>query len=52
MLAKPQDKGAGDTIARLIASVGLDRWKAFSKKLGMPCNCDARQADLNERYPY
>lgn len=52
LLRKPEDAGVGDTIERMIASVGLDRWKSFSKKLGMPCNCDRRRDWLNQNYPY
>lgn len=52
LLRKPEDVGIGDTIERMIASVGLDRWKSFSKKLGMPCNCDRRRDWLNQNYPY
>jgi hypothetical protein len=52
LLRKPQDRGVGDTVARLIASVGLDRWKAFSKKLGIPCGCTDRQDAWNKQWPY
>lgn len=52
LLRKPEDKGVGDTVARMIASVGLDRWKAFSKKIGIPCGCSQRQDELNRLWPY
>lgn len=47
----PEDKGVGDTFARLLGTFG-EAFKATSKALGIPCNCTRRQAEWNERWPY
>lgn len=52
LLRKPQDKGIGDTVARIAARVGGERFKAWSKRIGMPCGCTERQKAWNERWPY
>lgn len=47
------DSGVGDTVARLIARLGGDRFKSwFQKTFGKDCGCNDRQALLNSRYPY
>lgn len=48
----PEDAGVGDTVARYAAMLGGEAFKAWSKKLGMPCGCTQRQAEWNARYPY
>lgn len=46
------DAGVGDTFERHAAMVGGRVFKKLSKQLGLPCGCDARQADWNRLYPY
>ena len=48
----PEDKGVGDTVQRYAAMLGGEQFKAWAKKLGMPCGCTTRQAEWNARYPY
>ena len=49
----PEDKGIGDTIARLIGPIGGDAYKRwFSKITGKPCGCEQRQDRLNALFPY
>lgn len=50
--SKPQDAGVGDTVRRIAAKMGGEAFKAFAKTIGIPCGCDGRQLDWNERYPY
>ena len=50
--AKPEDKGIGDVVARII---GEEKSSAFSAwylaMFGKPCNCKGRQARWNKLYP-
>jgi hypothetical protein len=48
----PEDKGVGDTVQRYAAMLGGEAFKAWSKKLGMPCGCTQRQVEWNAKYPY
>jgi len=50
MLAKPQDRGIGDVIARNLGFVG-EAFKAAAKRLGVDCGCDARRDRFNVMYP-
>jgi len=52
LLRKPQDKGAGDTIQRMAANFGGERFKAFAAKIGLPCGCSDRQKQWNQLWPY
>ena len=52
LLRKPEDSGVGDTVARIAAKFGGERFKAFSKRIGIPCGCTERQAAWNEAWPY
>lgn len=52
MLRKPEDSGVGDTVARIAARFGGERFKQWSAKLRIPCGCTDRQAAWNERWPY
>lgn len=52
LIRKPEDKGVGDTVARIAAKFGGDRFKAFSKRIGIPCGCTQRQAEWNRLWPY
>jgi len=51
-LRKPDDRGIGDTIERMLASAGGRPFKHIMHLLHLPCGCDDRQRWLNERYPY
>lgn len=52
VLAKPDDRGAGDIIARVIGPIGGDAFKAWYKTLfGRNCGCGHRQEVLNLRWP-
>lgn len=47
------DTGLGDTLARIVGPIGGDAYKAwYLETFGRPCGCEARQEDLNLRYPY
>jgi hypothetical protein len=46
------DTGAGDTVERLLASVGGRKFKRLMKWLGAPCGCEDRQKWLNEKWPW
>lgn len=51
-LRKPEDKGIGDTAKRIAAKFGGERFKAFAKRIGMPCGCTERQEEWNRIWPY
>lgn len=52
-LARPGDRGVGDTVARVIRPIGGDAWKAWYREAtGHDCGCGDRQAALNAAYPY
>lgn len=53
MARTSDDKGVGDTIARLAAKMGA-AWaaKEFEKISGVPCGCVDRRAHYNSKYPY
>jgi hypothetical protein len=52
LLAKPEDKGLGDIVAREIGPIGgkaFKKWyKVFFKK---GCGCGARQESWNAKWP-
>lgn len=48
----PEDAGVGDTVARYAAMLGGEKFKAWSKNIGLPCGCTQRQAEWNRLYPY
>ncbi len=51
-LARSQDKGIGDVVARVIGDENSDKFKAWHRMtFGKPCNCTARQATWNAMYP-
>jgi len=51
-LAKPEDKGVGDIIARTIGPIGGDAFKVWYKRLfGKSCGCQARQDRWNAQFP-
>lgn len=52
LLAKPEDKGLGDIVERVIGPVGGDVYKAwYEKTFDKPCSCNKHQDRLNEVYP-
>lgn len=53
LLAKPEDKGVGDTAHRVLAAGGGDALaKLFEQATGRACGCSDRAARLNDLYPY
>jgi hypothetical protein len=53
MLARPEDRGIGDTVARVVGPVGGDLFKAWYRRVtGQDCGCGTRQESLNATYPY
>lgn len=52
LLRKPEDSGLGDTVQRIAAKFGGERFKAFAKRIGIPCGCSDRQAEWNRLFPY
>lgn len=52
LLAKKEDKGLGDVIARVIGPVGGTEFKAwFEFTFHRSCGCTERQESLNAQYP-
>jgi hypothetical protein len=52
LVAKPEDKGLGDIIARIVGPIGGDAYKAwFQKIFNRTCGCSERQETLNSKYP-
>jgi hypothetical protein len=52
-LATAEDKGVGDTIARVIDPLGGKLFKRWYKRItGHDCGCEDAQARLNMAYPY
>ena len=51
-LRTQDDRGVGDTAQRIAAKFGGERFKRFSKKVGLPCACAKRQDAWNARWPY
>ncbi len=52
LLSRPGDRGLGDIIARTIGPIGGEAYKAwYVQTFGKSCGCEARQEDLNARYP-
>lgn len=50
--AKPQDKGIGDLVARLIGDENSEAFtKWFQSTFNKPCGCKGRQALWNRVYP-
>lgn len=47
------DKGVGDTIERVVGSLGGEAVKRWHESIfGHPCNCTIRKAQFNLLYPY
>jgi len=46
------DRGIGDTLERLLASVGGRKYKRLLSWLGASCGCQNRQDWLNKKWPY
>jgi hypothetical protein len=52
-LARPDDLGLGDTVARLASAVGGDTLADWYERIvGKPCGCGDRRVALNQRYPF
>jgi hypothetical protein len=52
-LRTPEDRGAGDTLARVIGPVRSERYRQWHKDtFGKPCTCIEDHALLNQIYPY
>jgi len=53
LVAKPEDKGIGDVIARVVGPIGGDAFKVwYEKAFGKSCGCSERQETLNQTYPF
>lgn len=52
MLRTPDDTGVGDTVQRIAAKFGGERFKSWAKRIGLPCGCTERQAEWNRMFPY
>jgi hypothetical protein len=52
LLRRPEDTGLGDTVQRIAARFGGERFKAFAARIGIPCGCTERQDDWNRQWPY
>lgn len=50
-LSRPEDRGLGDTVERILAMAGGRKIKQAMASLSLPCKCNDRQSWLNERYP-
>lgn len=52
LLAKPEDKGIGDVVARTIGSETSQAFKTwFKKTFNRDCGCAGRHAQWNAMYP-
>jgi hypothetical protein len=52
-LGKPEDRGAGDTVVRIIGPDNSEAFKNwFREKFNVECGCVGRQDRLNLNYPY
>lgn len=50
-LSVPDDIGLGATVKRVAAKYGGERFKAWSKRIGLPCGCTDRELEWNRLYP-
>jgi hypothetical protein len=51
--AKPEDKGMGDLIERMIGPIGGGKFKIWHKRVtGKDCSCGTRKQKLNELHPF
>ena len=52
MFSKKEDRGIGDTIARVVGPIGGEAYKRWHlREFGKPCGCAERQQRLNQKYP-
>ncbi len=52
MLSKPEDKGVGDVVARMIGDENSEAFKAWHlATFGKACNCTARRDRWNRQFP-
>jgi hypothetical protein len=48
-----KNRGLGDSIANFTKKTGIkNAVNKISKKLNIPCGCEARQESLNNMFPY
>jgi hypothetical protein len=52
LFRKPEDRGVGDTVERLLAVAGGRKIKRMLERVGINCGCTDRQKALNEQHPY
>jgi len=51
--SKPEDKGIGDVVLRIIGDEKSEAFKAWHQKIfGRPCNCVGRLKRWNAIYPF
>ena len=51
-LSKPEDKGIGDVVARLIGDENSEKFKSgYKSTFNKDCGCKGRQARWNRLYP-
>ena len=46
------ERGVGDTVQRIAAKFGGEKFKLWAKSMGLPCGCTERQGRWNALYPY
>ena len=46
------ERGVGDTVQRIAAKFGGEKFKLWAGSMGIPCGCTERQAKWNRLYPY
>jgi hypothetical protein len=52
LMAKPEDRGLGDILARAIGPMGGDAFKKWHREFtGHDCKCELRQEGLNLQFP-
>ncbi len=52
MMSKPEDKGIGDVVSRIIGNENSEKFKAWHlATFGKVCGCNGRQKLWNMKYP-
>jgi len=52
IFSRKEDRGIGDTIARVVGPIGGEAYKRWHlREFGKPCGCSERQQRLNQKYP-
>jgi len=52
LFRKPEDRGVGDTVERLLAVAGGRKIKRILERVGINCGCTDRQRVLNQQHAY